>query len=85
MEHKQRFYTRAQAAEYLGVSVTTLMRQVKAGKLYTFKVGNQQRIPAESIDDFISGRPALPPADRRDPYRAADGGTYPPTPSMLEG
>lgn len=85
MEHEQRFYTRSEAAQFLGVSVTTLMREVHAGKLYTFKVGRQVRIPAESLDDFVAGRPAhQAPADRREPMHADDGDTFPPTPSVFD-
>ncbi|MDD2604159.1 MAG: helix-turn-helix domain-containing protein [Desulfobacteraceae bacterium] len=54
------FYKVAEAAEALGVSVSTVRRWIKSGRLPALKVNATLRIPADFVDRLARGDP--PPA-----------------------
>lgn len=73
--HYARMVTRAEACEVLQVSLSTLGRLIKEGKLYAVKVGSQVRIPAPALEAFMAGQKYAPPS-------TDDTSTWPPTPAM---
>lgn len=74
------FYTREEAAELLKVSLSTIGREIRGGKLYAFRVGRGLRVPAQAIEDYAANKVYGSPDD---PLACSEHGTYPPTPSIL--
>lgn len=72
--------TRQEAADRLKVSLTTMSAIIKAGEIYVLRFKRQVRIPVEALDDYVNG---VMPTGAGDPLKAPDGGTYPPTESLL--
>jgi excisionase family DNA binding protein len=64
-----------QAGERLGVSVYTVRRWIKEGRLRAFKPGKEYRIQATDLEEFLRAREVRPKAPRRSPYE----------PSLLNG
>lgn len=80
MEQKPIIYTRAEVADILKVSLSTVGRAIKEGELYAFKAGRQVRIPGYAFDAYQRGeRPDRP---MRGTEPSTD--TWPPTPSLLD-
>ena len=46
-------YTRQEAAEQLQVSLSTLDKFLKSGKIKAFRVGRQIRITEQALQDFL--------------------------------
>ena len=46
-------YTRQEAAEQLQISLSTLDKFLKSGKLKAFRVGRQIRITEQALQDFL--------------------------------
>jgi len=46
-------YPVAEAAELLGVGLTTVKALVKSGELRSVKIGHARRVPLEAINDYI--------------------------------
>jgi len=46
-------YTRQEAAEQLQVSLSTLDKFLKSGKIKAFRVGRQIRITEQALKDFL--------------------------------
>jgi excisionase family DNA binding protein len=60
--NQDEMYTPAQAAKRLGVSVKTIHRWDKAGKLKTVRTaGNQRRIPAQEVRRLLGLKPVFAP------------------------
>src|SRR5215212_4363833 len=64
-----------EAAERLGVSVYTVRRWIKDGKLRAFKPGKEYRVREADLEEFLAAREVRPKAPRRSPYE----------PSLLNG
>lgn len=47
------FYTLQEVAEYLGVSIPTVRRRIKAGQLEAHKMGGQYRISREALQKYV--------------------------------
>ncbi|MCL1897297.1 MAG: helix-turn-helix domain-containing protein [Micrococcales bacterium] len=54
MEHKRHFYTVAEVAQMMRVSPMTIYRLIRSGELRALRVGHSYRVPAESLEDFMS-------------------------------
>ena len=46
-------YTRQEAAEQLQISLSTLDKFLKSGKIKAFRVGRQIRITEQALQDFL--------------------------------
>ena len=57
-----------EAADRLGVSVYTVRRWIKEGKLRAFKPGKEYRIREADLEEFLRAREVRPKAPRRSPY-----------------
>lgn len=80
MEQKPVIYTRAEVADILKVSLTTIGRAIKEGELYAFKAGRQVRIPDYALQDYLDGVMPVKPMRARE--HSTD--TWPPTPSIFD-
>jgi excisionase family DNA binding protein len=56
-----------EAADHLGVSVYTVRRWIKEGKLRAFKPGKEYRIQESDFKEFLAAREVHPKAPRRSP------------------
>jgi excisionase family DNA binding protein len=56
-----------EAADRLGVSVYTVRRWIKDGKLRAFKPGKEYRVREPDFEEFLRTREVLPKAPRRSP------------------
>lgn len=56
---KKRLYDSKEACEILGISLPSLRRTIKLGRIKTVKVGRFLRIPAEEIERIIQGEETL--------------------------
>lgn len=81
MSSGPQLYSRQEAADRLSVSLSTLTRMCAAGHLQTVRIGRSVRIPAESVSDFIAGKPARPNVSHG--LDAPSLETWPPTDSLL--
>lgn len=75
-------YTREEVAQILKVSLSTVGREIRSGRLYSFRVGRGLRIPADALKRYAEQKAYLS-SDL--PNERPDFGTYPPTPSLLDG
>jgi excisionase family DNA binding protein len=50
----KRWFTLAEACEYISVSRNTMIKWIKAGHVYGSKATGEWRIDRESIDDFLN-------------------------------
>lgn len=53
----QRSYKVAEVAEHYGVSLSTIYREIKAGRLTAFRIGTGRgtvRVPADALAEFDS-------------------------------
>lgn len=58
--------TKAEAAERLGVSPTTVTRLINSNKIETVSVGKREVIKTEAVDKYLSSANLIPaPSDRR--------------------
>lgn len=73
--------TRAEVAERLRCSITTVSRLLSAGELYAVRMQRRVLIPEEALDAWIRGEAV----ESSDPMKQADATTWPPTASMLDG
>jgi excisionase family DNA binding protein len=64
-----------EAANRLGVSVYTVRRWIKDGKLRAFKPGKEYRVREADLEEFLRAREVRPKAPSRSPYE----------PSLLNG
>lgn len=80
MTTQPEMYTRQEVAEKLKVSLSTVAAIIKNGEMYFVRVGRGVRIPEQSYNDYVAGRPAYVPPT---PLTGHDAGTWPPTPSMF--
>ena len=53
-ETKGKLYTKEEAAEILHVSAITVHRQIKAGKLGSYRLGSRVLISPRHIDDYLT-------------------------------
>jgi excisionase family DNA binding protein len=60
-------YTVSEVAEALRVSERTIRRAIAAGQLQSIRVGRCVRVPAESIQQFVSSAASMAHASRRSP------------------
>lgn len=81
MTTQPEMYTRIEVAEKLKVSLSTVAAIIKAGDMYFVRVGRGVRIPEQSFNDYVAGRPAYVPPS---PITGHDATTWPPTPSMFD-
>lgn len=72
--------TRQEASDRLKVSLTTMSSLIKAGDIFVLRFKRQVRIPEEALDDYVNG---IKPTGYGDPLQEPDGGTYPPTASLM--
>ncbi len=61
----ERFYTAEELAERLQVSVQTVRRWVKSGKLNGYKPGKELRIRATDLEEFLETRKVRPGEPQR--------------------
>lgn len=55
MKDKKRYYGTREAAEVLQVSMPTIYRMLKDGRLrYSRIVGNRVRIPAKQVEQYLA-------------------------------
>ena len=54
MDNTKEFYSIAEVAERLSVSIKTIRRHIAAGTLGSIKVGNVYRIPKDALNNFIN-------------------------------
>lgn len=59
MDITKDFYSIAEVAEHLNVSIKTIRRHIAAGSLGSVKVGNVYRIPKDAIVQFINTNPKV--------------------------
>jgi excisionase family DNA binding protein len=71
----EEFISPEEVGERLGVSVYTVRRWIKEGKLRAFKPGKEYRIQESDLEEFLRTREVRPKAPRRSPYE----------PSLLNG
>lgn len=45
-----------ETAEYLGVSVTTVRRMVRDGRIRAARIGRQWRIPRQAVEELVRGK-----------------------------
>jgi excisionase family DNA binding protein len=64
-----------EAAERLGVSIYTVRRWIKDGKLRAFRPGKEYRVREADLEEFLAAREVRPKVPRRSPYE----------PSLLNG
>lgn len=57
--------TPEQVARYLQVSVETVYRYIRQGKLVASKVGRQYRIPRRNVEFFLAANSTVPLAELR--------------------
>ena len=57
MTHDSPWLTRAQAANYLQVSIKTIQRAIDAGTLKASKIGRTVRIHKDDIDHYLRDNP----------------------------
>jgi excisionase family DNA binding protein len=57
-----------EAADRLGVSVYTVRRWIKEGKLRAFKPGKEYRIREADLEEFLRAREVVPKVTSRSPY-----------------
>jgi excisionase family DNA binding protein len=57
-----------EAAERLGVSVYTVRRWIKEGKLRAFRPGKEYRVREPDFEEFLRTREVRPKAPRRSPF-----------------
>lgn len=74
--------TRDEAAEVLRVSLTTMSRIIGSGRLPHLRIGRAVRIPREALDAYVRGEYDNTMGD---PMAQPEVGTWPPTPSLLDG
>lgn len=55
-------YRPAEAQEALGIKNTKFWALVKAGEIETRRMGGATVVPAESLQRFVDGLPAITPA-----------------------
>ena len=58
MDNKD-FYSIAEVAKHLGVSIKTIRRHIAAGSLNSVKIGNVYRIPKDALTQFINTSPKV--------------------------
>lgn len=75
-------YTREEVAKILKVSLSTVGREIRAGRIYSFRVGRGLRVPAAALQRYAEQKAYLSSDKVED---MPDFATYPPTPSLLEG
>ena len=63
----EEFISPEEVGERLGVSVYTVRRWVKEGKLRAFKPGKEYRIQESDLEEFLRTREVRPKAPRRSP------------------
>lgn len=80
MTQKPEIYTRAEVADMLKVSISTVGRLVKEKQLYAFKAGRGVRIPAYSLAAYVAGEAPPHYTTENEP----DTSTWPPTPSLMD-
>jgi putative resolvase len=56
-----------EAAERLGVSIYTVRRWIKDGKLRAFRPGKEYRVQEADLEEFLAAREVRPKAPRRSP------------------
>lgn len=49
--------TKAEACQYLGISVDTIDRIIKRGELSAYRVSGRIRISEEAIQDYLQANP----------------------------
>lgn len=59
MDNTKCFYSIAEVAEHLNVSIKTIRRHIAAGSLGSVKVGNVYRIPKDALTSFINTKPSI--------------------------
>lgn len=57
MDNTKGFYSIAEVADQLNVSIKTIRRHIAAGSLGSVKVGNVYRIPKDALTSFINTKP----------------------------
>ena len=56
MERERKVLTVAELAKELRISTSLAYRQVREGKIYSIRWGDRYLIPAQSLEDLLSGR-----------------------------
>lgn len=59
MDNTKDFYSIAEVAEHLNLSIKTIRRHIAAGGLGSVKVGNVYRIPKDALTRFINTKPSI--------------------------
>ena len=73
-------YSRQEAADMLRISLSTVGREIRSGRLRSFRAGRSIRVSAEALQQYMDGDiPGEEPA----PEGREDTTTYPPTPSLF--
>jgi len=49
----KRLYSRKEAAEFLGISLSTLIRLIRRGVIPTVKIGSRRLIDREDLDRYV--------------------------------
>ncbi len=69
-EIKQRLFTIPETATVLGCSVSSVWRDIKAGRLEVARIAGRTRVTVESIERLCAaGAPLSEPANRKPPRR----------------
>jgi excisionase family DNA binding protein len=71
----EEFLSPEEVGERLGVSVYTVRRWIKTGRLRAFRPGKEYRIQESDLEEFLRAREVRPKAPRRSPFE----------PSLLNG
>lgn len=69
MDNTKEFYSIAEVAERLGLSIKTIRRHIAAGNLGSIKVGNVYRIPKAAFSKFINTNPKINDDSNRNPVQ----------------
>lgn len=71
--------TREECAEVLRVSLSTVGKLIRAGHIYSFRVGRAVRVPKAALEAYQRGEHYLSTGDQ---LQRPDLGTWPPTPAL---
>jgi excisionase family DNA binding protein len=58
--NEEKIFNTDEVAKHLRVSKRTLLREVEAGKIEAFKVGNALRFTKKAVDDYIERQKIKP-------------------------
>jgi len=69
MPRERRLIVVKEAADYLGISPSTLYRMLKLGRIYAIKIGDEWRFTYEDLDQWIANQPPAQTNPDRNPHK----------------